>query len=229
MITRFAGQRLCDRRYSQCPGSAGWENPEGRSLVTRSANSLLKDGLKERNMSKYLITGVAGFIAARVAEMLLDEGHFVVGIDNLNNAYDVRMKEHRLGKLQRRPGFQFEQMDISERLGMETLFNQEYRRASENHFAAVINLAARAGVRQSVENPWIYVDTNVTGTLNLLEMSRQFGVPKFILASTSRVYGADAPLPTPDKSVSDQPSSLMQPAKGAEVMCHAYHYYMVLT
>jgi len=101
-------------------------------------------------MAKYLITGIAGFIAARVAEMLMDEGHAVVGIDNLNDAYDVRMKEHRLGILQRRPGFQFQQLDISARAGMEALFSQEYRLASENHFAAVINLAARAGVRQSV-------------------------------------------------------------------------------
>jgi nucleoside-diphosphate-sugar epimerase len=176
-------------------------------------------------MAKYLITGVAGFIAARVAEMLMDEGHAVVGIDNLNNAYDVRMKEHRLGKLQGRPGFQFQQLDISERVGMEALFTHEYSQHSENHFAAVINLAARAGVRQSVENPWVYVDTNVTGTLNLLELSQRFGVPKFILASTSSVYGANAPLPTPEETVSDQP---LQPyaasKKGAEVMCHAYHY-----
>jgi nucleoside-diphosphate-sugar epimerase len=108
---------------------------------------------------------------------------------------------------------------------MEALFSQEYRLASENHFAAVINLAARAGVRQSLENPWVYVDTNVTGTLNLLELSQRFGVPKFILASTSSVYGANAPLPTSEEAVSDQP---LQPyaasKKGAEVMCHAYHY-----
>jgi nucleoside-diphosphate-sugar epimerase len=176
-------------------------------------------------MSKFLITGVAGFIAARVAEMLMDEGHVVVGIDNLNDAYDVRMKEHRLGKLQSIPGFQFKKLDISERSGLEALFAQEYNQTRENPFAAVINLAARAGVRQSVENPWVYVDTNVTGTLNLLELSQRFGVPKFILASTSSVYGANAPLPTPEDAVSDQP---LQPyaasKKGAEVMCHAYHY-----
>ena len=176
-------------------------------------------------MAKYLITGVAGFIAARVAEMLIDEGHAVVGVDNLNSAYDVRMKEYRLEILQRLPGFQFQQLDISERAGMEALFANEYRQDSKNHIAAVINLAARAGVRQSVENPWVYVDTNVTGTLNLLELSQRFGVPKFILASTSSVYGTNAPLPTPEEAVSDKP---LQPyaasKKGAEVMCHAYHY-----
>lgn len=176
-------------------------------------------------MANYLITGVAGFIAARVAELLLDAGHTVVGIDNLNDAYDVRMKEHRLGKMQRRSGFQFHQLDISERTGMESLFVEQYQRASKNKFAAVVNLAARAGVRQSVENPWIYVDTNITGTLNLLELSHRFGVPKFLLASTSSVYGADAPLPTPEEAISDRP---LQPyaasKKGAEVLCHAYHY-----
>ena len=156
-------------------------------------------------MAKYLITGVAGFIAARVAEMLIDEGHAVVGVDNLNSAYDVRMKEYRLEILQRLPGFQFQQLDISERAGMEALFANEYRQDSKNHIAAVINLAARAGVRQSVENPWVYVDTNVTGTLNLLELSQRFGVPKFILASTSSVYGTNAPLPTPEEAVSDKP------------------------
>jgi len=176
-------------------------------------------------MAKYLITGVAGFIASRVAEMLLDEGHAVIGIDNLNTAYDVRMKEYRLGKLRGRQGFQFQQLDISERAEMESLFSQEYRQAGEKQFTAVINLAARAGVRQSVENPWVYVDTNVTGTLNLLELSQRYGVPKFILASTSSVYGTDAPLPTPEEAVSDRP---LQPyaasKKAAEVLCHAYHY-----
>ena len=98
-------------------------------------------------MAKYLITGVAGFIASRVAEMLLDEDHAVVGIDNLNTAYDVRMKEYRLGKLQGRQGFQFHHLDISERAEMESLFSQEYRQAGEEQYAAVINLAARAGVR----------------------------------------------------------------------------------
>ena len=175
-------------------------------------------------MANYLITGVAGFIAARVAEMLLDEGHMVVGIDNLNTAYDVRLKEYRLGKLLGRQGFLFLQLDISERVGMETLISQFYQQAGERQLDAVINLAARAGVRQSVENPWVYIDTNVTGTLNLLELSQRYGVPKFILASTSSVYGANAPLPTPEEAVSDRP---LQPyaasKKGAEVLCHAYH------
>ena len=142
-------------------------------------------------MKTYLITGVAGFIAARVAEMLLDVGHAVTGIDNLNDAYDVRMKEYRLRQLQERENFEFIWLDISD---WEALLQSP---VSDLQFSAVINLAARAGVRASIEDPWVYVDTNMTGTLNLLEFSRRAGIPKFILASTSSIYGLNAPLPTP--------------------------------
>jgi nucleoside-diphosphate-sugar epimerase len=170
-------------------------------------------------MATYLVTGVAGFIAARVAEFLLDEGHVVVGVDNLNDAYDVRMKEYRLGRLQGRQGFTFLRLDISQR---EFLRHADL---SRQPFEAVINLAARAGVRQAVRDPWVYLETNVTGTLNLLEFCRQRQIPKFILASTSSVYGADAPLPTAEDAPSDRP---LQPyaasKKAAEVLCHAYHH-----
>jgi nucleoside-diphosphate-sugar epimerase len=173
-------------------------------------------------MGNYLVTGAAGFIGARVAGMLLDEGHTVTGIDNLNDAYDVRIKEYRLGQLQGRPGFRFRRLDIGQRQALDVLRASGQRRVP---FEAVINLAARAGVRQSVENPWVYVDTNLTGTLNLLELCRQEGIPKFILASTSSVYGADAPLPTSEEADSSYP---LQPyaatKKAAEVMCHSYHF-----
>jgi UDP-glucuronate 4-epimerase len=176
-------------------------------------------------MAHYLITGVAGFIAARIAEMLLEDGHQVLGIDNLNDAYDVRMKEYRLGRLVGREGFQFNRVDISDSKALKTLAERAYSQPGFSGFAAVINLAARAGVRQSVENPWVYIDTNTTGTLNLLELCRTNGIKKFILASTSSVYGENAPLPTPEEADSDQP---LQPyaasKKGAEVMCHAYHF-----
>ena len=169
-------------------------------------------------MSRYLVAGAAGFIAARVSEMLLEEGHSVVGVDNLNDAYDVRMKDYRLARLRARQDFSFLKLDIankSEILGL----------ASEGPFDAVINLAARAGVRASVENPWLYVDTNVTGTLNLLELAQKTNTEKFILASTSSIYGEDAPLPTPETAESGKP---LQPyaasKKGAEAMCHAYHF-----
>jgi UDP-glucuronate 4-epimerase len=170
-------------------------------------------------MSNYLVTGVAGFIASRVAQFLLEGGHTVVGIDNMNDAYDVRMKEYRLRGLDGRDGFTFHRFDISDRWILT------YPALTERGFDGVINLAARAGVRASLEDPWVYVDTNVTGTLNLLELCRQQGIPKFILASTSSVYGADAPLPTPEDAGSDQPlQSYAASKKGAEALAHAYHY-----
>ncbi len=176
-------------------------------------------------MAHYLLTGAAGFIAARVAAMLLESGHTVTGVDNLNDAYDVRMKEYRLNQLQDCKGFHFQKLDISDKVALDELHKKETRGSDMAPFDAVINLAARAGVRQSVENPWVYMDTNLTGTLNLLELSRQYGIPKFILASTSSIYGADAPLPTPEEADSDHPlQAYAASKKGAEVLCHAYHY-----
>ena len=171
-------------------------------------------------MNTYLITGVAGFIAARVAEMLLDAGHAVVGVDNLNDAYDVRMKEYRLRGLQGRAHFEFLKLDISD---WDALRHQPS--IANAHFDAVINLAARAGVRASMENPWVYVDTNMTGTLNLLELCQRTGIPKFILASTSSIYGLNAPLPTPETADSSRPlQAYAASKKGAEAMSHAYHH-----
>lgn len=171
-------------------------------------------------MANYLITGVAGFIAARVAELLLEDGHTVSGIDNMNDAYDVRMKEYRLGRLRNHTGFTFYHADISDRKTFDP-----QTRLYRGQFDGVINLAARAGVRASVEDPWVYVDTNITGTLNLLEFCHQREIPKFILASTSSVYGADAPLPTPETAESDRPlQSYAASKKGAEALSHAYHY-----
>jgi nucleoside-diphosphate-sugar epimerase len=170
-------------------------------------------------MAHYLVSGAAGFIAARVSEMLLEAGHIVVGLDNLNDAYDVRMKQYRLNELKKRKGFTFQQLDIADWSEVSAL------EPGMSGFDAVINLAARAGVRTSVENPWVYVDTNVTGTLNLLEFSRRNNISKFILASTSSVYGADAPLPTPETASSAFPlQAYAASKKGAEAMSHAYHY-----
>ena len=170
-------------------------------------------------MANYLVTGAAGFIASQVAQFLLDEGHHVIGLDNLNDAYDVRMKEYRLAKLKQEKGFSFYPIDISDWSAIKSI---------ESHLddiEAVINLAARAGVRASVVDPWVYVDTNVTGTLNLLEISQRKGISKFLLASTSSIYGQDAPLPTPETAPSDFPlQAYAASKKGAEAMCHAYHY-----
>jgi nucleoside-diphosphate-sugar epimerase len=170
-------------------------------------------------MKKYLITGVAGFIASVVAEMLLDQGAEVVGLDNLNHAYDVRMKEYRLAKLNKHPGFSFYKLDVSDQNLLHDI------QLTGQGFNAVINLAARAGVRDSLKDPWVYMDTNATGTLNLLELCRQENIPKFILASTSSIYGEDAPLPTPETAPSDKPlQAYAASKKAAETMAHAYYF-----
>jgi nucleoside-diphosphate-sugar epimerase len=175
-------------------------------------------------MANYLVTGAAGFIAARVCEMLLETGHTVLGVDNLNAAYDVRMKDFRLTLLQSYPGFTFRKLDIGDRVQVDTLI-RALASTDIPPFDAVINLAARAGVRKSVTDPWVYIDTNVTGTLNLLELCQKQGIKKFILASTSSVYGADAPLPTPENADSDFPlQAYAASKKGAEALCHAYHF-----
>lgn len=167
-------------------------------------------------MATYLLTGAAGFIAARVAELLLQDGHNVLGVDDLNDSYDVRMKQHRLQTLQTHDNFEFHHMDIADRGKVDALGRP---------YDAVINLAARAGVRDSVRDPWVYIAANMVGTTNLLELCKTHAVPKFILASTSSIYGNDAPLPTPETADSSHP---LQPyaasKKGAEAMCHAYHY-----
>lgn len=166
---------------------------------------------------KYLVTGCAGFIGWKVTEFLLEAGHTVVGIDNINTAYDIQVKQWRLKQIEGTPNFEFHRSDICDRDALRGIFNA--------HYDAVINLAARAGVRQSVENPWVYVDTNVTGTLNLLELCREFEVNKFVLASTSSLYGANNPLPFSEAANTDQPlSPYAASKKGAESLCHSYHH-----
>ena len=168
-------------------------------------------------MANYLVTGAAGFIGARTTELLIKDGHTVLGVDNMNNAYDPRMKEYRLQKLQAMPGFTFYKLDISDKSIIDQL--KGYK------FDGVINLAARAGVRYSVSDPWIFVESNVLGTLNMLELCRQTSTRKFIVASTSSIYGEDPPYPTPESASSSKP---LQPyaasKKGAEAMAHAYHH-----
>lgn len=168
-------------------------------------------------MANYLVTGAAGFIGARVSELLLDAGHGVVGIDIMDAAYDVRMKEFRLNALQSRDGFAFHKLDIGDRKAVEAMRTEK--------LDGVINLAARAGVRDSVLDPWIYVHSNVNGTLNMMELCRQREVPKFVMASTSSIYGAGAPLPTPETASSDYPQQpYAATKKGAEAMAYAYHF-----
>jgi UDP-glucuronate 4-epimerase len=172
-------------------------------------------------MSRYLVTGAAGFIGARVAALLLEQGHQVVGIDSLNNAYDVRLKQWRLQQLQAQAGFAFSRGDLADRVVIETLWKKHDGDALD----AVINLAARAGVRQSTENPYVYFETNVSGTLNLLELCRLGGVKKFVLASTSSLYGAENPRPFKEDAPTDRPlSPYAASKKAAEAMCYTWHF-----
>jgi len=164
-----------------------------------------------------LLTGCAGFIASKVVELLLKENNKVIGIDNLNDAYDIKLKEWRLQQLTQYRNFKFFKSDIINLNEIEPLFKS-------HNFDAVINLAARAGVRYSVENPWIYTNTNINGTLNLLELCRKYNITKFILASTSSTYG-ETDLPFTENKKTDCPlSPYAASKKGAEALCYTYHY-----
>lgn len=155
--------------------------------------------------------------------MLLADGHSVVGIDNLNDAYDVRLKHWRLAQIRDSKGFRFLQHDICDRPALRTVF--ETQSTEGKSFHAVLNLAARAGVRQSVEDPWVYIETNATGTLNLLDLCREFAVPKFVLSSTSSLYGKDNPMPYREDADTNRPlSPYAASKKAAEALCYTYHY-----
>ncbi len=170
----------------------------------------------------YLLTGCAGFIASKVAELLLQAGHTVEGVDNLNDAYDPRLKQWRLARLQGCENFTFHHLDIADRAAVEPLFASG---GSQPPFAAVINLAARAGVRPSVANPWVYLQANCEGTLNLLDFCRQSGVRKFLLASTSSLYGKDNPVPYREDADTNRPlSPYAASKKAAEAFAFTYHH-----
>ena len=175
------------------------------------------------NPSNILVTGCAGFIGWKVTELLLHEGHSVIGVDSVNDAYDARLKEWRLAKLQGRPNFSFHLLNITDREALSALFNSKFE-IRNSKFDAVINLAARAGVRQSVKDPWIYYETNVTGTLNLLELCRESGIRKLVLASTSSIYG-EGERPFREEVAADRPlSPYAASKKAAETLCYAYHH-----
>jgi nucleoside-diphosphate-sugar epimerase len=169
-----------------------------------------------------LVTGCAGFIASKVADLLLQAGHAVVGVDSLNDAYDPRLKRWRLAQLQGRDNFRFHQLDISDRPALEPLFAAVDGRPP---FAAVVNLAARAGVRTSVTNPWVYFQANCEGTLNLLDMCRRSGVRKFLLASTSSLYGLHNTAPYREDADTNRPlSPYAASKKAAEAIAYSYHH-----
>jgi UDP-glucuronate 4-epimerase len=168
-------------------------------------------------MNKYVVTGAAGFIASVVSIKLLESGYEVVGIDNLNDAYDMRIKNWRLTKLQEYPNFQFLHSDIA-------IANPVWA-DTFNGAASVIHLAGRAGVRQSVADPHIYIESNVIGTLNVLEAVKKYNIDNMVIASTSSVYGIGNPQPYSENSES---SKVLSPyaasKKSAETIAYAYHH-----
>jgi UDP-glucuronate 4-epimerase len=169
-------------------------------------------------MAAYLVTGAAGFIGSHVCGVLLDEGHAVAGLDLPIGGPDAPLKEWRLQRLTGRRGFRFHTGDVRDRSVLAALW------AEAGPFEGVVNLAGLGGVRQSVEDPWSYLETNATGTLNLLDLCRAHGVPKFVLASTSSLYGKHNPRPYREDADTSRPlSPYAASKKAAEALCAAYH------
>jgi UDP-glucuronate 4-epimerase len=167
-----------------------------------------------------LVTGAAGFIGSQLSKRLLDNGINVVGLDNLNPYYSVKLKEDRLAQLEGHPRFTFARLDLADRAGMERLF-------AANRFDVVINLAAQAGVRYSLKNPQAYIEANIVGFTNILEGCRHHGVKHLVFASSSSVYGANTKMPFSVHDNVDHPVSLYAASKKAnELMAHTYsHLY----
>ncbi len=173
---------------------------------------------------KVLVTGAAGFIGYHICKVLCERGDELVGIDNLNDYYDVDVKQARLQQLAAFSNFRFIKIDIADRDGIDQLFAQQ-------KFDRVINMAAQAGVRYSLENPSAYVDSNLVGFASLLECCRQYAIEHFVYASSSSVYGANETMPFSTQDNVDHPISLYAATKKAnELMAHSYsHLYQIPT
>ena len=167
-------------------------------------------------MAKILVTGAAGFIGSNLSGKLLAQGCTVVGLDNMNDYYEVSLKEARLARLEGTPGFSFVKMSLEDREGIARLFASE-------RFDSVVNLAAQAGVRYSIENPYAYIDSNISGFINILEGCRHNKVKHLVYASSSSVYGANTSMPFSVHHNVDHPVSLYAATKKAnELMAHTY-------
>lgn len=167
--------------------------------------------------NEILVTGAAGFIGWKTSEVLLAGGHRVIGLDNLDDYYDISLKKYRLDTLRKHPNFKFYEKDIRDVSALEEVFK-------ENHIEAVINLAARAGVRASIEAPSLALSTNAGGTLNLLELMKKHDIKKMVLASTSSIYAGEVP-PFRESLPANTPASPYAASKkAAEVMAYTYSY-----
>ncbi|MFP5269100.1 NAD-dependent epimerase [Coleofasciculus sp.] len=175
-------------------------------------------------MVNVLVTGAAGFIGYHLSQRLLAQGDTVIGLDNLNAYYDVSLKQARLAQLENKPGFRFYKLDLADREGITQLFAQE-------SFEFVVHLAAQAGVRYSLKNPYVYVDSNLVGFTNILEGCRHSDIKHLVFASSSSVYGANTKVPFSVQDNVDSPVSLYAATKKAnELMAHAYsHLYNIPT
>jgi len=171
-----------------------------------------------------LVTGSAGFIGFEVCRQLLQAGETVVGVDNLNDAYDPKIKLWRLERTSLHPSYEFHQLDLSDYSSLEKLF-QKFSTEGSRPFDSVINLGARAGVLPSLENPWVYIESNTTGALNLMHLCKDFGVKKFVLASTSSVYGDKTDRPFSESASTSHPvSPYASSKKAAETLAYTYHH-----
>ncbi len=168
-------------------------------------------------MEKILVTGAAGFIGWRTSQKLLEEGRQVIGIDNMNDYYDVKLKTDRLEGLKKNKSFTFYHLDIENLAAMDPIFR-------DNKIGAVVNLAARAGVRYSLENPHVYMSTNAQGVLNILELMRKYDVKKLVHASTSSLYAGQKMPFSEDLPVNTPISPYAATKKAAEAMAYCYHY-----
>lgn len=169
-------------------------------------------------MPSYLVTGCAGFIGARVSELLLRQGHSVTGVDDLSDGYDPRLKHYRVAALQQDECFHFIKGDIRDAKTLSPAF-------SLGEHEALLNFGARAGVRQSAADPWLYAQTNFLAVINLLELCREYGIEKFVQASTSSVYGNDTKPPFQETASASMPvSPYAASKKAAETICYSYHF-----